>query len=109
MRQLLILLHVLTDVESEPSVTRRLAMLVDGDNAEAKLLAKILEEASKHGAVTIRRIYGDWTSPTMTPWRDVANRHAFQTPHQLHSVSGKNATDTFLIMDAMDILHSGPH
>lgn len=94
-------------MESEPTVTRRLAMLVDGDNAESKLLAKILEEASKHGTVTIRRIYGDWTNPAMAQWRDVANSHAFQTPHQLLSVSGKNATDTFLIIDAMDLLHSG--
>ena len=82
-------------------------MLVDGDNAEARLLTQILEEASKHGTVTIRRIYGDWTSPGMGQWRYVANSHAFQTPHQLLSVSGKNATDTFLIIDAMDLLHSG--
>ena len=107
MRQPLILPRVLIYMESEPSATRRLAMLVDGDNAEAKLLTQILEEASKHGTVTIRRIYGDWTSPSMGQWRDVASSHAFQTPHQLLSVSGKNATDTFLIIDAMDLLHSG--
>ena len=82
-------------------------MLIDGDNAEAGLLDKILEEASKHGTVTIRRIYGDWTSTRMSKWRDAANRHAFQTPHQLHYTKGKNATDTFLIIEAMDMLHSG--
>ena len=86
---------------------RRLAMLIDGDNAQAKLLDKMLEEASKHGTVTIRRIYGDWTDSGMSQWRDVANRYAFQTPHQLSYTKGKNATDTFLIIDAMDILHSG--
>ena len=86
---------------------RRLAMLIDGDNAEAKLLDKMLEEASKHGTVTIRRIYGDWTDKGMSRWRDTANKYAFQTPHQLNYTTGKNATDTFLIIEAMDILHSG--
>ena len=86
---------------------RRLAMLIDGDNAEAKLLDKMLEESSKHGTVTIRRIYGDWTNKGMSQWRDVANKYAFQTPHQLNYTTGKNATDTFLIIEAMDILHSG--
>ena len=87
--------------------SRRLAMLIDGDNAQAKLLDKMLEEASKHGTVTIRRIYGDWTDSGMSQWRDAANKYAFQTQHQLSYTKGKNATDTFLIIDAMDILHSG--
>lgn len=82
-------------------------MLIDGDNADYKLLDKILEEASKYGTVTIRRIYGDWTDPSMSSWREVANRHAFQTPHQLHYTKGKNATDTLMIIEAMDLLHSG--
>ncbi len=86
---------------------RRLAMLIDGDNAEAKMLDKMLEEASKHGTVTMRRVYGDWTSPGMSQWREVANKYAFQTPHQLNYTTRKNATDTFLVIEAMDILHSG--
>ena len=92
-------------VSDAPS--HRIAMLIDGDNAEAKLLARCLDEASKHGTVTIRRIYGDWTNPAMSRWREAANMHAFQTPHQLGFTTGKNATDTFLIIEAMDILHSG--
>ncbi len=87
--------------------SRKLAMLIDGDNVEARLLDKILEEASKHGAVTIRRIYGNWTNPQMSQWVKVANQYAFQTPNQLNYTKGKNATDTFLIIDAMDMLHSG--
>lgn len=82
-------------------------MLIDGDNAEATLLDKVLEEASKHGTVTIRRIYGDWTGRSMSQWRDAANRYAFQTPHQLSYTTRKNATDTFMIIDTMDVLHSG--
>lgn len=85
----------------------RLAMLIDGDNAEAKLLDKMLDEASKHGTVTIRRIYGDWTDKSMSRWSEAANKHAFQTPHQLNYTTGKNATDTFMVIDAMDVLHSG--
>ena len=87
--------------------SRRIAMLIDGDNAEAKLLAKCLDEASKHGTVTVRRIYGDWTNPEMARWKEAANMHAFQTPHQLGFTVHKNATDIFLIIDAMDVLHSG--
>ena len=86
---------------------RRLAMLIDGDNAEAKLLDKMLEEASKHGTVTIRRIYGNWTHKGISRWSEAANKHAFQTPHQLNYTTGKNATDTFMVIDAMDVLHSG--
>lgn len=87
--------------------SRKLAMLIDGDNVEARRLGKILEETSKHGTVTIRRIYGNWINPQMSQWVNVANKHAFQTPHQLNYTKGKNTTDTFLIIDAMDILHSG--
>lgn len=86
---------------------RRLAMLIDGDNAEAKLLDRMLREAAKHGMVTVRRIYGDWTDKRMSRWREAANIHSFQTPHQISYTTGKNATDTFLIIEAMDILHSG--
>ncbi len=86
---------------------KRLAMLIDGDNAEAKILDKMLEEASKHGTVTIRRIYGNWTDTGMFRWREAANKYAFQTPHQLNYTTGKNATDTFMVIDAMDVLHSG--
>ena len=81
-------------------------MLIDGESADAKLLARYLEEASKHGTVTVRRIYGDWTKPQMSPWIETANTHAFQTPHQLGFTKGKNATDGFLIIDAVDLLHS---
>ena len=87
--------------------SRKLAMLIDGDNAEAKLLGKILHEASRYGTIVIRRIYGDWSSDNMSRWRSEAHKYAFQTPHQLSYTKGKNATDTFMIIDAMDILYSG--
>ena len=96
---------VATPTTSQTS--HRLAMLIDGENAEASLLGQMLEEASKHGTVKIRRIYGDWTRPQMSQWREPANTYAFHTPHQIAFTSGKNATDSFLIIDAMDLLHSG--
>ena len=89
------------------SPSRKLAMLIDGDNAKAELLGEILQEASKHGMIIIRRIYGNWTKPNMFQWSENANKHAFQTMHQLSYTTGKNATDAFMNVDAMDILYSG--
>ena len=81
-------------------------MLIDGDNAQATLLAKMLVEAAKYGQVTVRRIYGDWTTSNMKSWKDTLNFHAFQPIQQFRYTIGKNATDSAMIIDAMDILHS---
>ncbi|MET0393862.1 MAG: NYN domain-containing protein [Chitinophagaceae bacterium] len=90
-----------------PKKTDLIALLVDGDNAQAKLLKPIIEEVSKYGKVTIRRIYGDWTSPGMGSWKKTLNDVSF-TPIQKFSYTvGKNSTDSSLIIDAMDILHAG--
>ncbi|MEC4115119.1 NYN domain-containing protein [Myroides pelagicus] len=83
-----------------------IAILVDGDNAQAKLLDKILEEVSKYGKVTIRRIYGDWTTPQMNSWKDLLNDLSFSPMQKFNYTSGKNSTDSSLIIDAMDILHN---
>lgn len=82
-------------------------MLIDGDNAQASLLPQMLAEASKHGQVTVRRIYGDWTTASMNSWKKVLNNHAVQPVQQFRYTVGKNATDSAMIIDAMDILHSG--
>lgn len=84
---------------------QRMAMLIDGDNAQPSLLAKMLTEAGKYGAVTIKRIYGDWTTPEMKGWKESLNNHAFQPIQQFRYTVGKNSTDSALIIDAMDILH----
>lgn len=86
---------------------RKLALLVDGDNAQPKLLSVILEEASKYGKVTIRRVYGDWTTPQMNNWKSVLNEMAFNPIQKFSYTTGKNSTDSALIIDAMDILHDG--
>jgi len=93
--------------EQITSRSRKLAMLIDGDNAQATLLAKMLVEAAKYGQVTVRRIYGDWTTNNMKSWKDTLNFHAFQPIQQFRYTIGKNATDSAMIIDAMDILHSG--
>jgi uncharacterized LabA/DUF88 family protein len=87
------------------NVINRIAILVDGDNARAKLMKPILEEVSKYGKVTIRRIYGDWTLPYMNMWKDTLNDLSFNPIQKFSYTTGKNSTDTSLIIDAMDILH----
>ncbi|PST84309.1 Maebl [Pedobacter yulinensis] len=84
----------------------RMAILVDGDNAQAKLLKDILEEVAKYGKVTVRRIYGDWTHQGMNSWKGLLNDLSFTPMQKFSYTSGKNSTDGALIIDAMDILHN---
>lgn len=86
---------------------RKIAILIDGDNAQANLLPQMLVETGKYGLVTVRRIYGDWTTSNMKSWKDVLNFHAVQPIQQFRYTIGKNATDSAMIIDAMDLLHSG--
>src|SRR3989338_9881819 len=86
---------------------RRIAMLIDGDNAQPSLIEKMVAEASKYGLVTIRRVYGDWTTPQMKSWKELLSNHAIQPIQQFQNTIGKNATDSALIIDAMDILYEG--
>lgn len=87
--------------------TLKIALLIDGDNAQPRLFEQILSEASKYGKATIRRIYGDWTSPSMNGWKTVLNHFAIRPMQKFSYTTGKNSTDSALIIDAMDILHSG--
>lgn len=86
---------------------RRIAMLIDGDNAQASLIKNILTETGKYGLVTIRRIYGDWTTANMNGWKDTLQTDAIQPIQQFRYTTGKNATDSAMIIDAMDILYEG--
>ncbi len=87
--------------------SRRLAVLIDGDNAQPSLVEKILSEASKYGTITVRRNYGDWTTSNMGGWKDTLQTHAIQPIQQFRYTIGKNATDSAMIIDAMDLLYSG--
>src|SRR5512143_2809339 len=86
---------------------QKIAILIDGDNAQSSLLPQMLVETGRHGQVTVRRIYGDWTTNSMNSWKETLNYHAFQPIQQFRYTVGKNATDSAMIIDAMDILHSG--
>jgi hypothetical protein len=93
--------------ENLTSLRNKIAILIDGDNAQSSLLPQMIVEAGRHGQVTVRRIYGDWTTNHMNSWKDTLNFHAFQPIQQFRYTIGKNATDSAMIIDAMDILHSG--
>jgi hypothetical protein len=90
-----------------PNDRQKIAILIDGDNAQSSLLPQMLVETGRHGQVTVRRIYGDWTTNSMNSWKETLNYHAFQPIQQFRYTVGKNATDSAMIIDAMDILHSG--
>ena len=92
--------------DEQLSARHKIAILIDGDNAQANLLPQTLVEAGKYGLVTVRRIYGDWTTSSMNSWKEVLNFHAVQPVQQFRYTVGKNATDSAMIIDAMDLLHS---
>ena len=90
----------------EEQEQQKYAILIDGDNAQASLLNEILAEVSKFGLITIKRIYGDWTTTSMNQWKDSLHKHAIQPVQQFRYTIGKNATDSMMIIDAMDLLHN---
>ncbi len=91
----------------ESSKDPRLAVLIDADNIPYANIREMLEEIAKYGSPTFKRIYGDWTKPTATGWKSVLLEHAITPVQQYAYTVGKNATDSAMIIDAMDILYSG--
>lgn len=85
---------------------KRFALLIDSDNVSAEYVQKILDELTKYGIVTIKRIYGDWTSRNTNKWKNILLSNSIQPMQQFAYTTGKNATDSFMIIDAMDILYS---
>jgi hypothetical protein len=84
-----------------------LAVLIDADNAQPGVIGELLAEVASYGTATVKRAYGDWTTPQLGRWKDVLHVHAIQPVQQFSYTSGKNATDSALIIDAMDLLHGG--
>lgn len=84
----------------------RLAVLIDADNARADLIESLLKEIAKYGTSHVKRIYGDWTNPNLNRWKEKLNQFAIQPIQQFCYTSGKNATDSALIIDAMDLLYT---
>lgn len=87
--------------------TDNLAVLVDADNAQSSVIAELLAEVAGYGTATVKRAYGDWTTPNLSGWKDVLHVHAIQPIQQFRYTTGKNATDSALIIEAMDLLHGG--
>jgi len=85
----------------------RLAVLIDADNIPHRLIGGILEEIAKYGVPTFKRIYGDWTKPHVSNWKGVLLDHAITPVQQYSYTTGKNSTDSAMIIDAMDILYTG--
>ena len=83
-----------------------MAVLIDGDNIPSAHVKEMMEEIAKYGNPTIKRIYGDWTKPTLTKWKNLLLENAITPIQQYGYTTGKNATDSAMIIDAMDILYS---
>lgn len=85
---------------------KRFAILIDGDNISAEYIKTILDEISNRGIATYKRIYGDWTKPNLGKWKTILLEYSITPMQQYSYTSGKNATDSAMIIDAMDILYS---
>jgi uncharacterized LabA/DUF88 family protein len=85
----------------------RFAVLIDADNVPYSNVKGLMEEIAKYGTPTFKRIYGDWTKPTVSGWKNVLLENAITPIQQYSYTSGKNSSDSALIIDAMDILYSG--
>lgn len=85
---------------------KKLAVLIDGDNIPSKYIKEMMEEIAKYGNPTIKRIYGDWTKPQLSKWKVLLLENAITPIQQYNYTTGKNSTDSGMIIDAMDILYS---
>ncbi|MBN2797096.1 MAG: NYN domain-containing protein [Clostridia bacterium] len=91
----------------ENNLHKRLAVLIDADNASPKIITGLLEEVATYGIASVKRIYGNWTSPSLGSWKEVLLKYAIQPIQQFDYTVGKNATDSAMIIDAMDLLYTG--
>ena len=85
----------------------RFAVLIDGDNTSPQIAGGLFEEIAKFGEASVRRIYGDFSGPHLKSWADILQKHAIDPYQQFAYTKGKNASDIALVIDAMDLLHSG--
>lgn len=97
--------RMIARIESEEPIMR-LAVLIDADNAQAAVIENLLAEVARFGEATVKRIYGDFTAPTSSSWKKVLQKFAIKPVQQFAYTTGKNATDSTLIIDAMDLLYT---
>jgi len=95
------------DLESQSDTDRMMALFIDGDNISHNYINDIIKESSKFGQVVMKRVYGNWNSDEMRGWRDRLQDNALTPCQVFPNVKGKNATDSALIIDVMDIMHEG--
>ncbi len=93
-------------VKTSESSQARLAVLIDADNAPAAIVDGLMAEIARFGVASVKRIYGDWTQPQLNSWKKVLLDHSIQPVQQFGYTKGKNATDSALIIDAMDLLYT---
>jgi uncharacterized LabA/DUF88 family protein len=86
--------------------TDKLAVLIDADNAQPSIVDSLLGEIANYGIASVKRIYGDWTAPGLKGWKEVLLQHSIQPMQQFAYTKGKNATDSAMIIDAMDLLYT---
>lgn len=91
-------------INTESNAT--LAVLIDADNAQASIIENLLSEVAKFGVASVKRIYGDWTTPNLGQWKNTLLEHSIQPIQQFRYTTGKNATDSAMIIDAMDLLYT---
>lgn len=89
------------------SFDKALAVLIDADNSSPAVLEGLLYEVAKFGVAAVKRVYGDWTTPNLASWKALLLEHSIQPIQQFRYTTGKNATDSAMIIDAMDLLHTG--
>jgi uncharacterized LabA/DUF88 family protein len=89
-----------------PESNATLAVLIDADNAQASIIEGLLSEVAKFGVASVKRIYGDWTTPNLGQWKTTLLEHSIQPIQQFRYTTGKNATDSAMIIDAMDLLYT---
>lgn len=98
-------------MESDPETflgpQKKLAVLIDADNAQPGIIDGLLAEIAIYGIASVKRIYGNWTSPSLQPWKDVLLNYSMQPMQQFNYTTGKNSTDSAMIIDAMDLLYTG--
>ncbi|HTP38071.1 MAG TPA: NYN domain-containing protein [Steroidobacteraceae bacterium] len=92
---------------SSPEPSPTLAILIDADNANPAIVKGLIDEVARLGRATVRRIYGDWTTPNLGSWKAVLLEHSITPIQQFAYTRGKNATDSTMIIDAMDLLYAG--
>lgn len=93
--------------EVSTGAQKKLAVLIDAENAQPGIIGGLLDEIATYGTASVRRAYGNWTSPGLQPWKEILLSYSIQPMQQFTYTTGKNATDSALIIDAMDLLYTG--